>query len=132
LFFRIVAIVMALTPSDFVPPLEKSTSARHWQSMSDRRHDPTPGRPSGLDDPDYARFAWARFRDLMAWMIAAAMACSVVTIMVMAHIQGPLRVVTMLAILGGVGGSVIMAGALMGLVFLSSGSGHDEDVERID
>jgi len=50
----------------------------------------------------------------------------------MAHLQGALHLVTMLAILGGVGGSVIMAGLLMGLVFLSSGSGHDEDVTRID
>lgn len=89
-------------------------------------------QPRGLDDPDYASFAWARFRDLVAWMIAAAMICSALTIAVMAQIQGPLRVVTMLAVLGGVGGSVVMAGALMGLVFLSSGTGHDEDVDRLD
>jgi len=38
----------------------------------------------------------------------------------------------MAAVLGGVGGSVVLAGALMGLAFLSSGTGHDEDVERID
>jgi len=48
----------------------------------------------------------------------------------MAHVQGPLRLVTMLAIAGGVGGSVVLAGLLMGLAFLSSGSGHDEDVTR--
>lgn len=89
-------------------------------------------RPNGLNDPDYARFAWARFRYLMAWMICAAAACSAAVIAVMAHIQGPLRLVTMLAVLGGVGGSIAMAGALMGLVFMSSGTGHDEDVERID
>ena len=87
-------------------------------------------QPSGLDDPDYARFAWARFRHLMAWMICAGMATSAGVIAVMAAIQGPLRIVTMLAVIGGVAGSVIMAGALMGLVFLSSGTGHDEDVER--
>jgi hypothetical protein len=40
--------------------------------------------------------------------------------------------VTMLAVIGGVGGSVTMAGLLMGLAFLSSGSGHDEDVTRLD
>ena len=39
---------------------------------------------------------------------------------------------TMLAIIGGVGGSVMLAAALMGLVFLSSGTGHDEDVTRVD
>ena len=88
--------------------------------------------PNGLDDPDYAAFAWGRFRDLMAWMTAAGAAASALTIVLMAWLQGPLHVVTMFAILGGVGGSVMMAGALMGLVFLSSGSGHDENVERGD
>lgn len=91
--------------------------------------DPT---PRGLDDPDYARFAWGRFRHLMAWMICAAAACSAAVIAAMAWLQGPLRVVTMFAVLGGVGGSIAMAGALMGLVFMSSGSGHDENIDRID
>jgi len=86
----------------------------------------------GLDDPDQARHAWARFRELMAWMIAAAVAAAAVTIVVMEQVQGPIRLVTKLAVLGGVGGSVILAGALMGLVFLSSGTGHDEDVDRFD
>ena len=65
-------------------------------------------------------------------MTAAAAAAAGVTIVVMEQVQGPIRLVTRLAILGGVGGSVMMAGALMGLVFLSSGTGHDEDVERLD
>lgn len=89
-------------------------------------------RPPGLDDPDYARFAWARFRTLLAWMIAAGAGCSAAIIVVMAELQGPLNIVTMLAVLGGVGGSIAMAGALMGLVFLSSGSGHDEDIETLE
>lgn len=86
----------------------------------------------GLDDPDYARFAWTRFRDLLAWMTLAGMAAAAVAIALLAAIQGPLRLVTMLALMGGIGGSVMMAGALMGLVFLSSGTGHDEDVRWID
>ncbi|WP_375404406.1 hypothetical protein [uncultured Sphingomonas sp.] len=89
-------------------------------------------QPHGLGDPDYARFAWARFRELMAWMIAAATACSAAVIAVLGVVHGPLRLVTMLAVIGGVGGSIVMAGLLMGLVFLSSGTGHDEDVERFD
>ena len=88
--------------------------------------------PPGLDDPDQADHAWSRFRGLLSWMIAAAALASAAVIMVMAQVQGPLRLVTMFAIIGGVGGSVTLAGALMGLAFLSSGSGHDEDVERID
>jgi len=86
----------------------------------------------GLDDSEYAAFAWGRFRAIMAWMISAAAACSAGVIVVMAQLQGPLRVVTMLAVLGGVGGSILLAGALMGLVFLSSGSGHDEQVDRFN
>ena len=87
----------------------------------------------GLDDPDYAAFAWARFRGIMAWMVLAAAICVAAIIVAMAHyLQGPLHLVTMLAVIGGVGGSVMMAGLLMGLAFLSSGSGHDEDVTRID
>jgi len=98
--------------------------ARQWEAMSDR--------PSGLDDPQYAAFAWARFRKIMAWMTLAAAICVAGVIAAMAHVQGPLHLVTMLAVIGGVGGSVMMAGLLMGLAFLSSGSGHDEDVTRIE
>ena len=98
--------------------------ARQWEAMSDL--------PPGLDDPDYAAFAWARFRDIMAWMVLAAAVCVAAIIAATAHIQGRQHLVTMLAVIGGVGGSVMMAGLLMGLAFLSSGSGHDEDVTRID
>jgi len=114
--------------------------ARQWEAMTGPLHAPSAAapdarpspQPSGLGDPGYAAFAWARFRTIMAWMTLAAAACAAAVITAMAHIQGPLHLVTMLAILGGVGGSVIMAGLLMGLVFLSSGSGHDEDVTRLD
>ncbi|WP_203311368.1 MULTISPECIES: hypothetical protein [Sphingomonas] len=86
----------------------------------------------GLDDPDQAAHAWARFRRIMAWMTLVAAIASAGTIVALAWVQGPLHLVTMLAVLGGVGGSIMMAGALMGLVFLSSGTGHDEAVERFD
>ena len=62
----------------------------------------------------------------------AAAICVAAVIVAMAHLQGPLHLVTMAAVIGGVGGSVMMAGLLMGLAFLSSGSGHDEDVARIE
>jgi hypothetical protein len=88
--------------------------------------------PVGLDDPDQAAHAWARFRAIMAWMILAAAVCSAGAIVALAWVHGSLRLVTMLAVIGGVGGSIVMAGALMGLVFLSSGTGHDENVERFD
>lgn len=86
--------------------------------------------PTGLDDPAHAAHAWGRFRGIMAWMIVVAAASSAAVILALAAVHGPLRLVTMLAVIGGVGGSIAMAGALMGLVFLSSGTGHDEDVDR--
>jgi hypothetical protein len=99
--------------------------ARQCEAMTDRLPEP----PAGLDDPHYAAFA---FRGIMAWMVLAAAICVAAIIAAMAHVQGPLHLVTMLAVMGGVGGSVMMAGLLMGLAFLSSGSGHDEDVTRLD
>ena len=102
--------------------------ARQWKAMTEH----LPEGPTGLDNPHYAAFAWARFRAIMAWMVLAAALCIALVIVAMAYVQGPLHLVTMLAIIGGVGGSIILAGLLMGLAFLSSGSGHDEDVTRID
>lgn len=86
----------------------------------------------GLDDPYQAAHAWTRFRTIMAWMTLVAAIASAGTIVTLAWVQGPLHLVTMLAVLGGVGGLIMMAGALMGLVFLSSGTGHDESVQRFD
>ena len=107
--------------------------ARQCEAMTDRPPADAPAdQPTGLDDPHYAAFAWARFRGIMAWMVLAAALCVAAVIAAMAHLQGPLHLVTMLAVIGGVGGSVMMAGLLMGLAFLSSGSGHDEDVARIE
>jgi hypothetical protein len=46
------------------------------------------------------------------------------------RVYGPLGWIATAATIGGVVGSVAMAGALMGLAFMSSGTGHDEAVER--
>ncbi|MEG3092354.1 hypothetical protein [Sphingomonas sp. PB1R3] len=86
--------------------------------------------PPGLDDPEQAAFAWARFRVMMAWMTLAAAIAVAVAMIALARIYGPLNAVTMLGVIGGIGGMVMLTGALMGLVFLSSGTGHDEDVDR--
>ena len=87
---------------------------------------------TGLDDPDYARFAWARFRRVLGWVGMVAALSSVVAVYLLGRVYGPLGWVATLATIGGVVATVMMAGALMGLVFLSSGSGHDEAVEDFD
>ena len=90
------------------------------------------GAPTGLDDPDYAGFAWRRFRRILSAVTLVGVVAAVVSIWLVGKAYGPLGWVAMLATFGGVVGSVAMAGALMGLAFMSSGTGHDEAVERFD
>ena len=88
--------------------------------------------PTGLDDPDYAAFAWGRYRRLLGWMGLATALIVAIAVWLLDIWYGPLSWITILAAIGGFGASIMMAAALMGLVFLSSGSGHDEDVDRVD
>ncbi|MGK6321111.1 hypothetical protein [Sphingomonas sp. DT-204] len=90
-------------------------------------------KPSGgLDDPDYAAFAWARYRRLLGWMALVAAMAAGVAVAVLSWWIGPLPIHVAIATALGVGFTILMAAALMGLVFLSSGTGHDEEVERTD
>ncbi len=86
----------------------------------------------GLDDPDQAAHAWARYRRLLAGMIVVAGVVVIATLIALAAIYGPLSIMGRVAIVFGVGGSVVMAAALMGLAFLSSGTGHDDAVNKRD
>lgn len=88
--------------------------------------------PPGLDDPVYAAFAWARFRRVLGWMAGLATVFIIAAILVLQHIYGPMGWVAILAVIGGAGGSIMLSAVLMGLIFLSSGSGHDESVDRWD
>ena len=92
---------------------------------------PRPANP-GLSDPDYAAFVWGRFRRILGWMAAVAAVFIVAAIVVLQQVYGPMGWVAILAVIGGAGGSIMLAAVLMGLVFLSSGTGHDEAVEDID
>jgi hypothetical protein len=83
-------------------------------------------RSSHLEDPDYARFAWSRYRKLMWWMGLASTAAVVVGLGVLRIMIGPIPPLVMLFTALGIFFSVLLAAALMGLVFLSSGSGHDD------
>lgn len=86
------------------------------------RHGPS------LSDPDYAAFAWRRYRRLMIWMTLVATIAVLGALYYLNHTIGSLPLSIILATVAGVGLSVLLAAALMGLVFLSSGTGHDQDV----
>jgi hypothetical protein len=83
---------------------------------------------SGLDNADQSRFAWGRFRKLMVWMVLAATVTAVGGLFVLRSMIGPIPF--HMAIATGVGTfvSVVLAAALMSLVFLSNGTGHDDSI----
>lgn len=83
---------------------------------------------SPLDDPRTAAHAWRRFRWLMKVMGGVAV-LAVAAAMAIIYWQNGLEswhlyVATAL----GVGLTLMLTGVLMGLVFLSSGTGHDDTV----
>lgn len=82
-----------------------------------------------LDDPDYAAFAWGRFRRLMRWMALIAVLAVLASVLGLRWATGPLPLHMLIATIAGVAATVLLGGALMGLVFLSSGSGHDHRIE---
>jgi hypothetical protein len=99
--------------------LEDFTFARQWEAMAE-----------GLNDPAARAHAWRRYRRLMKWMAGFALLVVLGALAALELMFGPLNWVTVLAAIGGFGGTALLTAALMGLVFLSSGTGHDEDVDR--
>ena len=85
---------------------------------------------SPLDDPEAAAHAWARYRRLMKGMAIVSFGAVVLALGWLRFTMGDqLTIHMMIATAAGVGLSVMLGAALMGLVFLSSGSGHDEAIE---
>ncbi|WP_432768363.1 MAG: hypothetical protein HEQ22_13225 [Sphingopyxis sp.] len=87
-------------------------------------------KPSPLDRADTAKVAWARYRRLMRGMVLVSLLAVVGALAWLRVSMGAaLTLHMMIATAAGVGLSVMLGAALMGLVFLSSGSGHDEAIE---
>jgi len=84
---------------------------------------------SPLDDPENARFAWARYRMMMKWMGLATALIVAGILASMYWLVGMISIHFYIATALGVGATVMLMAALMGLVFLSSGTGHDEAIE---
>jgi len=85
--------------------------------------------PSPLDDPEYANFAWRRYWRLMRCMTLFTLVCVVVSLSLLFWKNGLISIHFYIAAAGGIAFSVLLTAALMGLVFLSSGTGHDETIE---
>lgn len=87
-------------------------------------------KPSPLDNRDTSNVAWARYRRLMRGMSIVSLLAVVGALSWLRFTMGEaLTIHMMIATAAGVGLSVMLGAALMGLVFLSSGSGHDELID---
>ena len=82
-----------------------------------------------LDDPEYAAFAWGRYRRILKYMALVSLLTVGAAELALWWSLGTLDWVTASATFIGVFTTMMLAAALMGLMFLSSGSGHDERVE---
>ena len=87
-------------------------------------------RRSPLDNPQTAAHAWARYRRLMRLMFGITVATVIIAITAIYKEVGAVSPHYFIAAALGVGFSMLLMSALMGLVFLSSGTGHDEAVDR--
>ena len=94
------------------------------------RHDPVP-KPR---TPDYERAAtaWARYKRTMRWMALVAVVCILLSLIYLKSSGEPVPIHMMIATIAGVGLTVLVGTGLMGLVFLSSRTGHDDEANRGD
>lgn len=102
-------------------PLNRGVSRAMWVGMTGK---------SPLDDPEAAAFAWARYRRIMRFMFLLTIGLVSIALALLYKFGGEVSVHFYIATALGVGFVMLMAGALMGLVFLSSGTGHDESVDN--
>ncbi len=85
-------------------------------------------RRSPLDDPAKAALAWARYLRVMRWMMTVTVGLVIGSVILLYRSNGMVSIHFYIATALGVGFTMLLASALMGLVFLSSGTGHDEAV----
>jgi hypothetical protein len=102
------------------------------------RHDPIPprdrprervARPTANSTPEQlerAARAWARYKSFMKWMVAAAAIAVLLALAWLRNETGEMPIHMVIATIAGVGLSVLVGTGLMGLVFLSNSSGHDD------
>lgn len=89
------------------------------------RHDPIPGPRDAADETSAT--SWRRYKALMSWMILASIATAGLALLWLAQTGTEMRLHLVIATIAGVGFSVLIGTGLMGLIFFSNRSGHDED-----
>jgi hypothetical protein len=86
------------------------------------------GAKSPLDDPHFAAFAWARFRRVMRWMMLVTLTMVVGALVMLYRENGLVSIHLYIAAALGISFTMLLMSALMGLLFLSHGTGHDDAI----
>lgn len=97
-----------------------------------RRHVGAMTKRSPLDDPRVSAHAWRHYKRLMIGMVGLTSVVVVVALAVIYFTVGMVSVHVFIAAGLGIVVTMLLMSALMGLVFLSSGTGHDEAVFDLD
>jgi hypothetical protein len=107
--------------------------ARTLQRRGRERKSAAMSKKSPLDDPRVAAFAWARYKRLMRWMLLVTLAMVVGAVVLLYRENGLVSIHFYIATALGIAFAMLLTSALMGLVFLSAGTGHDRAAsERSD
>lgn len=84
-----------------------------------------------LDDPACAAFAWKRYRRMLRRMSLIALTNILLLPGIVGWSSGPLPLHLVIATVPGIGFMVMPTAALMELLFLSSGAGHDAQMKDL-
>lgn len=85
---------------------------------------------SPLDDPENAAHAWARYRQIMKLLMAVTIVTVAVALGLLYAFNGMVSVHYFIAVALGIAFTMLLSGGLMGLAFLSNGTGHDDAVDN--
>jgi hypothetical protein len=88
--------------------------------------------PHLSDEEERTALAWLRYKRLMSWMVVATIITVLLAVAYLHISGGPVPIPMLIATITGAGFSVLLGTALMGLVYFSNNSGHDEAVSRKD
>jgi hypothetical protein len=112
-------------PAPFFARLDLNDPMAAAQMEAMPEHDPIPASrdPRQLER---AHRAWLRYKAMMRWMALAAVGAVIAALVFLKATGTPMPLHMVIATSLGVGLSVLLGTALMGLIFLSDSGGHDE------
>lgn len=102
-------------------PIETGPRGAHVERMVNK---------SPLDDPENAAHAWARYRRIMRLLMMVTVGVVLIALALLYKYNGAISVHFYIAVALGISFTMLLGGGLMGLVFLSNGTGHDESVDN--